>query len=666
MRIPTKRTLPAATLVAITAILFALFSAFALFEYFQSRRDVLSLMRQEGAILLDALRAGGERAMLATEAMKQRIAFGLARDARFLEEMDGRRALEGRALADFTSLLGIDQAIILDKNGRAVKQAGSAGLPAGLDQFAAPVLSGKDSAVTGALRPGGTYAAAARRRRGGAVVAVLKDQSLAVFRREAGPGRLVREIGGRPGVAYVALQDTAGIVMASSGVRELSSIPSDPFLGRMAREGSSGSRVILFDERKVFEIAGSFVLENGEPGLFRIGLELDVYRRTGRNAFFRLAFIALAFVCAGAVGFGLLLAGQNVKLVSESFRRFRTHTGEILENLEDAVAAADGQGRVTVFNRAAAKLFRVEADSILGKPVDAGRASCFPFLLESWQTGKAVVQPRLECAVRGGTQVLFLRTSVVRGSSGNVDAVILVATDLTVQARLEEELRRSEKLKAMGELASGVAHEIRNPLNAVGMIAQRFLKEFSPKQDEDEYKNLARTVVGEVRRTNDIVKRFLRYASPPPLSLQPADAAPLLSETGNLFESGARAKGVEFSVSAEAATLPRLDADAMKRALLNLLSNALDATPAQGRIILRGLARANEYWIEVEDSGRGIPEPDRNRIYDLYFTTKPEGTGMGLPIVHQIVQGHGGKIDLESVTGRGSLFRVRLPMEGNT
>ncbi len=667
MRFPHKRSLPAATLVAITAILFALFSAFAVFEYFQSRRDILSLMRQEGAILLDALREGSVRTTLASRAMEQRMVSDLSRAARFLEEMDSRGLLDGRALARFAALLDLNQAIVLDARGRAIKRAfPGKGLPAGLNALAAPVLSGGDSAATGVFRPGTVYAAAVRRRRGGAVAAFAEGGDFAAFRREAGPGRLVREIGGRPGVAYVAIQDTAGIWMASSGVRELSSVSTDSFLGRVLHGGASGSRMIPFEERKVFEIAGSFVFENGEPGLFRIGLELEAYRRTERNAVLRLAFIALAFVCAGVIGFGLLVAGQNVKLISESFTRFRTHTGEILENLEDAVAAAEGEGRITVFNKAAVNLFGVEAKSVLGHSIDPGKGPCFPILFDSWRTGKAVTQPRLECPVQGGTKVLFLRTSVVHGTSGKVDAVILVATDLTTQTGLEEELRRSEKLKAMGELASGVAHEIRNPLNAVGMIAQRFLKEFTPKQDEEEYRNLARTVVGEVKRTNDIVQRFLRFASPPPLSPAPADAAPFLVEAGKVFESSAKARGVKFSVSSEAATLPCLDADAMKQALLNLLSNALDATPAGGRIVLRGRLKAKEYWIEVEDDGGGIPDADRDRIFDLYFTTKPEGTGLGLPLAHQIVQGHGGRIDVESASGKGALFRIRLPMEDKT
>lgn len=669
MRTPFRKSLPVKTVLVATAILFFLFSCFALFEYVQSKKDILSLMQEEGYILLDALRTSGERSILSYGELERRIRLDLLSDAALIDALDRTQRLTPGTLVRFAELLNLKRVLILGASGRIELDSNRSAESEKAARFAAPLFSGrKDTAVVGFLEGNSpderAYAAAVRRKKGGVVVAAAEAGGLLELRREVGPGRLVREIGSRPGVAYAVLQDSMGVLMASRGVSEMNPIAEDPFLRRIAFGGTRGSRMFEFDGRKVFEIAGSFVMEDNGPGVFRIGLALDVYRHTVRNALLRLVFIALIFVFAGVIGLGLFLAGQNVRLISESFRRFETHTGEILQNLEDAVAAVDARGTVTVFNRAAQRLFRIDPAGMVGKPVPGEDIPCFSILRESLRSGQPVVHPQLECPVEGEKRVLFIRTSVVAGAEGNVDAVILVATDLTAQIRLETELRQQEKLKAMGVLASGVAHEIRNPLNAVGMIAQRFLKEFTPSRDEAEYRDLAQAVIREVQRTNGIIQRFLQYASPPPLVLNETEIGRLLAETGSVFESSARARGLTFAVFRGNPFRLRLDANGMKQALLNLLANALDATSEGGRIELRGRLNGNEYWIEVSDTGRGIADSDRSRIFDLYYTTRPEGTGMGLPIVQQIVQGHGGKIDVESEAGHGSTFRIRLPAEG--
>ncbi len=669
MRLPFRKSLPVKTVVILTAVLLFLFSCFALFEYVQSKKDILSLMQEEGYILLDAMRTSGERSILAYGELDRRIRADLLSDAALIDALDRTQRLTPGALARLAGLLNLKRILILDASGRIELASDRSATSESVKPFAAPLFSGqKDTVLAGFLEGDSpdekAYAAAVRRRKGGAVVAAAEAGGLFALRKEVGPGRLVRDIGSRPGVAYAVLQDSMGVLMASHGVREMNPISDDPFLRQIAFGGTRGSRMFEFEGRKVFEIAGSFVMEDKGPGVFRIGLVLDVYRHTVRNALLRLVFIALIFVFAGMIGLGLLLAGQNVRLISESFRRFETQTSEILQNLEDAVAAVDARGTLLVFNRAAQRLFGIDPAGMVGKPVSEEGNLCFSILRQSLRSGRPAVRPQIECPVTGEKRVLFVRTSVVAGAEGNLDAVILVATDLTAQIRLEIELRQQEKLKAMGVLASGVAHEIRNPINAVGMIAQRFLKEFTPNRDEAEYRALAQAVIREVQRTNGIIQRFLQYASPPPLVLAETDIGSLLSETGRVFESSARAKGVVFTVSTKNSVRLRLDANGMKQALLNLLTNALAATSEGDNIELRGGPNQNGYWIEVSDTGKGIADSDRSRIFDLYYTTRPEGTGMGLPIVQQIVQAHGGKIDVESEAGHGSTFRIRLPAEG--
>ncbi|MBN1895554.1 PAS domain-containing sensor histidine kinase, partial [bacterium] len=195
-----------------------------------------------------------------------------------------------------------------------------------------------------------------------------------------------------------------------------------------------------------------------------------------------------------------------------------------------------------------------------------------------------------------------------------------------------------------------------------GMIGQRLIKEFQPGHDREEYAELTHAVVSEVQRINGIIESFLRFAQPPQLLLQPEQAEQVLKDTALVFQSSAEGKGVRFETRFESATISA-DRRQLHQALLNLLGNALDATPPGNSISFTGAGIRDFYQIEVADSGTGIPDTVKHRIFDLYFSTKPSGTGLGLPVVQQIIAGHGGQIDFESEQGKGTRFRIRIPLE---
>jgi two-component system, NtrC family, sensor histidine kinase HydH len=662
---------PAAVL-ALSAFLIPLFLGFAAFEYSRARKDAFSMMEGEGAVLLDALMASGERSILAYDKLEQAHDAGILQAALTLRLLDDNGALTPRVIRSYLNERRFEGVSILDRRGRILSAVGAEGgafVPEELNPDSIRALSAgkRKSVLFKILRSDSlhstVHAAAVRRSRGGVIAVQAGDGDLLALRREVGPGRLMQEIGGRPGVAYVVLQDVLGIRLASRGVEEMSSIGTDPFLSRIFESRTRNSRMVSYADRAVMEIAGAFSEGQSEPSLFRVGLEMDATRRILRNTRRRIFLSSLALVLVGLAGISLYLARQDIRTVADSFRREKTHTGTLLQNLEDAVVAADGTGRITVFNRAAQALFGIPWESVIGKPAGSADFPSASSLLESLRTGKSLSRSRAECTAAGERKTLSISTSVVHGRRGIVDAVILVATDVTGEARLAEQIRRQEKIKAMGEMASGVAHEIRNPINAVGMIAQRFLKEFKPERDEEEYRALAGSMVSEVRRVENIVRRFLEFAKPSPPVLVPLEADRLIAETGTIFGSSASARGIVFSAGRADRAALLADGDQMKQVLLNILANALDATPAGGSITLSGIARPEEYRIEVEDTGTGMSGETRGRIFDLYFTTKSSGMGMGLSIAYRIVQAHGGEIEVESETGNGTLFRVRLPME---
>ena len=225
--------------------------------------------------------------------------------------------------------------------------------------------------------------------------------------------------------------------------------------------------------------------------------------------------------------------------------------------------------------------------------------------------------------------------------------------------KLEEAARRQEKLTAMGELASGVAHEIRNPLNTIGMIVQRLKREF-PVND-GEYDSLLKIVRDEVSRMNKIIEQFLRFARPPSLQLEPTNMAEFLNEVILQIKSQVEDKGIQLEELIESLPEINIDKAQMKQALLNLILNAIEATSQGGKISIRAYSDAQEVRIEIADTGVGIPEENLAKIFDLYFTTKDTGTGMGLALVNRIIVEHGGRIEVSSQEGEGTKFILSLP-----
>lgn len=232
---------------------------------------------------------------------------------------------------------------------------------------------------------------------------------------------------------------------------------------------------------------------------------------------------------------------------------------------------------------------------------------------------------------------------------------------------MEEKVRRSERLSSLANLAAGIAHEIRNPLNAIGMAIQRLQREFVPSRAESqqEYLRFTEVLRGEVKRVNQIIEQFLFFARPARLDLQSVQIKDILTDLLLLCEEAAQQQKIllEEKIDPDLPLL-RLDRQRIHEALWNLMANALQSMPRGGTLELT--ARANkertELHIQIADTGEGIPAENLGKIFDYYFTTKEKGMGLGLPLAHKIIGEHGGRIEVESTGGKGTIFRVILPV----
>ena len=233
--------------------------------------------------------------------------------------------------------------------------------------------------------------------------------------------------------------------------------------------------------------------------------------------------------------------------------------------------------------------------------------------------------------------------------------------ELRERRRTEEQRRRQEQITAMGHLASGVAHEIRNPLNAVSIIAQRLDREFEPSRDADEYRQLTGTLAAESRRINDIVTQFLQFARPAPLNLLPVRLDALVAHVAALLQGEAARSGVTLTSHCREVREVMADGDKLTQALINLVRNSLAACTEGGHIELTCSPQGDQILLSVADDGAGIAPENIGKIFNLYFTTREGGSGLGLSIVQQIIAQHEGSIRVESEPGRATRFTITLP-----
>ena len=268
---------------------------------------------------------------------------------------------------------------------------------------------------------------------------------------------------------------------------------------------------------------------------------------------------------------------------------------------------------------------------------------------------------RIEVTGRGGRRY-SLSCAPVRQPDGQVFLLELVS-DITERERLQARLSEAERLAATGELAAGVAHEIRNPLAAI-VNATTLLGEEDSLTHEERSSTLG-AVRKEARRLNQILSDFLVFARPREPKLLRGDIREVIDHVAALIrEDPGRAQRVELAVRADSAVPAfAFDADQMTQVLWNLALNSAEAIDGRGRVDIALERRSTSAAIAISDTGRGMPADERRRVFEPFYSRKPGGTGLGLTIARRIVSGHGGRIEIDSTPGRGTCFTVLLASE---
>lgn len=657
--------------IALTMAAFMFLTAYV--EVQQSKKETLQALTEEALTLIETVGHSAETTVLSNIEIENLIVNSLLKSGKMIAELELGRDLTSTQLAHFAVQHDVFHIGIYDNNGLLVqssdeKRKGSHTLSAHLLEELSPLMQGTAELrvlglVANPFGEGNQYlAAVARTKKPGFILMELDSRYLLDFRKRVGIGSLVQKIADNQGIVYVVLQDEEGILAASRQVSAINTIEGDPFLQQAIAADTALTHIIEFEGAEVFEVVRPFYVESSLYGIFRVALSLEAVRAFNQRTVQRFIILSLIVVVLGVIVFGFISATQSYSVLNEEYRKFQTYTGTVLDSVTDAVVAADRSGRVTVFNKGAERVLGIPAESVIGKTCSAvieDAASCIERTLQS---GNPIEYEEAEFHTKGGkTVVVGMSTSIIKDAVGNTDTVVAVLRDLTHQRKVEEQLRRQEKLSAMGELASSVAHEIRNPLNSISMTVQRFAKDFEPKEYQEEYQSLVKMMNEEVNRVSKIIQQFLQFARPPKLDPTDVEVNEFIRDVVAVVESEARTKHVSIVPDVESSGTVRMDCAQMKQVMLNLLQNAFHAIGEHGTIHIKSRLQDGSLHIAVGDTGCGIPPEQIPKIFNLYFTTKPDGTGMGLSMANQIVTEHGGRIEVESEVGKGSVFKIWMP-----
>jgi two-component system sensor histidine kinase PilS (NtrC family) len=379
-----------------------------------------------------------------------------------------------------------------------------------------------------------------------------------------------------------------------------------------------------------------------------------------------VAVNAVAFAATGALAARLAVelarAGERIASQGVQLRDLALLHEDVIRGLTSGLMTLSDDGRVVTLNAAAEEILGVRAADVMGDPVDRVMPGLRPLVDASGRDASLRRAELMHRGPDGATRTLGISLSPLVDSTGSVLGRIANFQDLTELRRMEEAIDRAERLAAVGRLAAGIAHEIRNPLQAISGSIE-LLAEGLPADGAKDSKELMAIVLREVARLNGLITELLDFARPRRPEPQPLDLAVTLGELVRVFENDRRGAPVELRAPQPVWT--EADPSQLRQVVWNLLRNAVEASPLGAPVVVEAAPESvgGRAWarLAIIDAGPGIPAAERARVFEPFFSTKEGGTGLGLATVHRIVEEHKGRVELECPDSGGTIFAVWLP-----
>jgi two-component system sensor histidine kinase HydH len=482
-------------------------------------------------------------------------------------------------------------------------------------------------------------------------------------------GNLVHEIGGSGNVTYLYLVNAGGEVVHHSipsleGTRVLWRPPFDGGQDVRTRVRRLADGVHVYEVAKPFtpmgtqreaENASASDLASPPPTHFHsgatayLGMTMTAYdaaRRSDLHHAMLMGGIVLA-LGGGVIYFFFVI--RSYYLLNRTLQETRDYTRQVIASMAHGVLSLDTGGKVVSCNR--------QALSLLDMPASAADRIDLRTIVDFQESGidrtldRGIPVLNREIRFRrkaGDALPLLLTVTPIRDEAGSQSGAVVVLRDMSEIKRLEEQVRRTEKLAAVGRLAAGVAHEIRNPLSSIRGFAYLLGRGHGRATPEREY---ADVMVREIDRINRVVTDLLNFSRPMSMEPETTLVSERIEHVVSLVSADAASHGVEIQVDCEAGLPPMsLDPNQVTQALLNLMINAINAMETKGALIIRASVAhdGKGIRIQVEDSGPGVDANVQDKIFEPFYTTRERGTGLGLAMVRKIAENHDGRVSVES------------------
>ncbi|MDD5528594.1 MAG: ATP-binding protein [bacterium] len=657
----SRRVVSSRYLIVVTIIFALLMGITGMVVIKRTSSSMLKAIEQEGMVLTEGLILSSQNILKAGTVIEPLFRQKLLDIARFISKDSKVPSME--KLATLSSEYNLSRIDIFDLQGKLLKSSLPYPVDKKIDSILQPLLDGTESETPiDAIDNNFGVALRVDKR----IITCYIDASyINDFRKETGIGALIQKMSKEKGIRYIVLQDDDGIVFASDNISSMNKIDTDTFLVNVVEKNITASRIYTLRNHKVLEVVKPFIIDGVSFGVFRVGLSLAQYNQIAEENKKHIILLIAVIFLLGAIVMNLIGLTQHYTTLDKSYSEIQSLTGSILESIGNAVVAVDSKKRITVFNQSAEKLFSISRSAIIGKEYK----SVFPndecFIELTLEKGRTIQDmTKTYTNLKGHSLILSINTNTIFNKENKIEGAVGVLRDITEMKKMEENLKEKERLSALGELAAGVAHEIRNPLNAIGITAQRIEQEFEPKENEKEFKEFINIIKNAIASLNNTVEEFLNLARPMTLSLKEEDINKVLEDVISLIQNETREKGIVITKKFNEIRPVEIDVEKLRRAIFNIALNGIQAMNSGGELFFGTELYEKNCKITIKDTGCGIPKEALKKIFIPYFSKKAKGTGLGLSITHQLVTAHKGRIEVESIEGVGTTFTIILPMKG--
>jgi len=485
------------------------------------------------------------------------------------------------------------------------------------------------------------------------VINIFEGQSLYVIKREksffkeleknTGPGKYVQDLGNLSSIEYIAIQDEQGILTATANVSSLSSLFADSSLAYSFVEGEPVFRKTMFGKREIFEYIYPV---NTDGYIIRIGFESKMIYDAASYSSKVILSLFLIIISSGVFILLMLFYYTRSVIYSQKAVDQEKEKEKYISLISDGLVVFEDNFDIKTSNGQLSDMFSVKHDNV-GKVLLKNKK-----IKEMLLNKKNILGELISVE---GRQVLV--SSVYLPDKKNT---IMTFNDITEMEKLREENEVKERSALLGELSFKVAHELKNPLNGISIILQRILRKTEMNLEERE---MLGDALEEVGRMNQRITDFTKFAKPLEYKITDIRMKELMDEIIESVKPAITEKRISIHQKIEECVY-KGDRGHIKDALRNIVINGIEAVENEGKVEIAVKREGNNILIDVSDNGPGLREDIKERVLELYFTTKEKGSGIGLTSAYRTIKESGGELNIEKSEMGGALFRIKLPVRG--